>query len=110
MDKKSFYKERAGKFRDYAEKNPDRDLVSLFDEWVEPKAFSDEDRQAIFAKFLSQLAKNKGFLIPRVKIQLKDDPVALHHLLKIIVLALRLAETEDKEEIKRIQKNFLDLH
>ena len=109
MDKSEFYTEQALKFRDYTEKNPDRDLVSLFDEWVEPKAFSDEDRQAIFAKFLSQLAKKEGFLIPRVKIHLKDDPVALHHLLRIIVLALRLSETDDKEEIERIQKNFLDI-
>ena len=108
-DKREFYKEQAEKFRAYLSKSPGRDLVSLFDEWVESKDFSDEDRQAIFAKFLSQFAKNEGFLIPKLKIHLKDDPVALHHLLRIIVLALRLAETDDKDEIERIQKNFLDI-
>lgn len=56
-DKKEFYKEQAEKFRDYASKFPERDLLSLFDEWAKSKDFSDEDRQAIFAKFLSRLAR-----------------------------------------------------
>ena len=56
MDKHSFYKEQAEKFWDFAEKNPKRDLLSLFEDWCESRYFSDEDRQVIFAKFLSRLA------------------------------------------------------
>ena len=55
------------------------------------------------------MKENKITLKPNLKIEYKDDPIALSHLLRIIVLALRLAETEDKEEIERIQKNFLDI-
>ncbi|MFH1014689.1 MAG: hypothetical protein V1762_02000 [Nitrospirota bacterium] len=60
MDKKSFYREQAEKFRDFADKNPDRDLLSLFDEWAESKGFSDEDREAVFAKYLSHFV----YLLP----------------------------------------------
>ncbi len=47
MNKQSFYKEQAEKFSDYADKNPSRDLLSLFDEWAESKDFSDEDKRKI---------------------------------------------------------------
>lgn len=61
--KKNFYKEQAGKFISYASKfniEPKGGLLSLFNKWADSKDFSDEDRQAIFAKFLSQLSdKNK---------------------------------------------------
>jgi len=57
MDKESFYREQAEKFRDYASKFLDRNLLSVFDEWAESKDFSDEDRQNIFAKFLLHFAK-----------------------------------------------------
>lgn len=56
-DKKEFYQEQAEKLRIFADKNPQRDLLSLFEEWAESKDFSDEDRQNIFAKFLSHFAK-----------------------------------------------------
>lgn len=56
-DKKEFFKEQAEKFWDFSTKFPDRDLLSLFEEWAESKDFSDEDRQNIFAKFLSHFAK-----------------------------------------------------
>lgn len=48
MSKKSFYKEQAEKFQAYLSKNPDRDLVSLFDKWAESKDFSDEDKKEIW--------------------------------------------------------------
>ena len=48
MDKQLFYKEQAKKFRDYASKYPNRDLLSLFEEWAESKDFSDEYKEAIW--------------------------------------------------------------
>ena len=48
MDRKPFYKEQAEKFRDYANKNPDRDLLSLFDEWAESKDIYGKDKHEIW--------------------------------------------------------------
>jgi len=48
MDKKSFYKEQAEKFRDFADKNPERDLVSLFEEWAESKDIYGIDKHEIW--------------------------------------------------------------
>ena len=47
MDKKSFYREQAEKFRDYLDKNPQRERLSVFNEWCESKDFSDEDKKEI---------------------------------------------------------------
>lgn len=52
----------------------------------------------------------KQVLKPVLRIEHKDDPIASYHLIRIILLALELAETEDKDEIERIQKNFLDIN
>lgn len=49
MDKKSFYKEQAEKFRDFADKNPERDLFSLFEEWAESKDIYGIDRHEIWS-------------------------------------------------------------
>ena len=57
MDKESFYGEQAEKFRDYANKFPDRNLLSVFEEWAESKDFSDEDRQAIW-----EIAREQGYM------------------------------------------------
>jgi len=57
MDKESFYREQAEKFRDYASKFPDRNLLSVFEEWAESKDFSDEDRQAIW-----EIAREQGYM------------------------------------------------
>lgn len=60
MDKSEFFEEQVRKFRDYAKRLRNRDLASLFDNWAESKDFSEQNRQAIFAKFLSQFVyKNK---------------------------------------------------
>lgn len=95
MNKKPFYIEQADKFRDHLSKNPDRDLLSLFDEWAESKDFSDEDRQNIFARFLARLVYKKTFLIPKLKVHLKDDPVALRDIVKLVLLAVELGEKND---------------
>jgi len=57
MDKESFYREQTEKFRDYASKFPDRNLLSVFEEWAESKDFSDEDRQAIW-----EIAREQGYM------------------------------------------------
>ena len=48
MNKMVFYKEKAFLFKEYADRHPDRGLLSLFDEWTESKDFSDEDKAEIF--------------------------------------------------------------
>lgn len=48
MDRKSFYKEQAEKFRDFADKNPDKDLFSLFEEWAESKDIYGIDKHEIW--------------------------------------------------------------
>jgi hypothetical protein len=57
MDKESFYREQAEKFMDYASKFPNRNLLSVFEEWAESKDFSDEDRQAIW-----EIAREQGYM------------------------------------------------
>ena len=47
MDKKSFYREQAEKFRIFADKNPQRERLSVFNEWCESKDFSEEDKKEI---------------------------------------------------------------
>ena len=103
MEKKSFYREQAEKFLDFAKKSPDRDLLSLFDEWSESKDFSDEDRQRTFAQVIILLPKNKQILIPKLNIHLRRDPIALRDIIKFILLAIELGEKEDREG-----KNELD--
>lgn len=48
MDKKSFYREQAESFRDYAGKSPERDLLSVFEEWAESKGIQGKDRHYIW--------------------------------------------------------------
>jgi len=47
MDKQSFYREQAEQFKGYFAKFPDRDLLSVFNEWCESKDFSEEDKREI---------------------------------------------------------------
>ncbi len=46
-DKKEFYKEQAEKFGIFADKNPQRERLSVFNEWAESKDFSEEDKREI---------------------------------------------------------------
>lgn len=96
MEKKLFYREQAEKFLDFAKKSPERDFLSLFDEWTESKDFSDEDRQRIFAQVIILLPKNKQLLIPELNIHLRNDPIALRDIIKFILLAIELGEEEGK--------------
>jgi hypothetical protein len=48
MDKSEFYKEQALKFRDYAGKYPERELLSLFEEWAESKDIYGVDKHYIW--------------------------------------------------------------
>jgi hypothetical protein len=50
MDKQSFYKEQAEKFRDFADKNPGRELLSLFEEWAESKDIQGIDKHEIWRR------------------------------------------------------------
>lgn len=48
MDKNVYYKQQAEAFRDYANKFPDGDILSLFNEWAFSKDFSGEERLEIW--------------------------------------------------------------
>ena len=48
MKKNEFYKIQAEAFRDYADKNPKRELFSLFNEWAESKDIYGIDRHEIW--------------------------------------------------------------
>ncbi len=103
MNKKPFYREQAEKFWYYSKKFPDRDLFSLFEEWAESKDFSDEDRKLIFKEFVELFPKKNQILIPRLKIHLKDDPIALRDIINLIIHAIELAEKNEEND-----KNNLD--
>jgi|GEM_PF-2055594 len=98
MNKKEFYREQAEKFRDYASKFPERDLLSLFEEWAESKDFSDEDMDAIFREFISIVPDRikKHVLAPKLNIHLRNDPIALRDIIKFILLAIELGEEENE--------------
>lgn len=46
--------------------------------------------------------------VRNVKIEHKDDPILLRHLIEFLLLALELADIEDRDEIEKIQKISLD--
>lgn len=48
MKKEEFYKIQAESFRDFADKNPEEELFSLFNEWAESKDIYDIDRHEIW--------------------------------------------------------------
>lgn len=50
MKKKIFYKIQAEAFRDYADKNPNKDKLCLFNEWIESKDIYGIDKQKIWRK------------------------------------------------------------
>ena len=47
-DKREFFKEQAEKFRDFADKNPQRDRLSVFNEWCESKDIYGVDKHYIW--------------------------------------------------------------
>lgn len=50
----------------------------------------------------------RQILKPALRIEYKDDAILYYHLIRFLLLALELADIEDEDEIKRVQKNFLD--
>ncbi|MFH1507075.1 MAG: hypothetical protein ABIG46_01415 [Candidatus Omnitrophota bacterium] len=48
MKKEEFYKIQAEAFRDYADKNPERELFPLFNEWAESKDIYGINRHEIW--------------------------------------------------------------
>ena len=48
MNKKTFFKIQAEAFRDFASKFPDRNFLSVFDEWAESKDIYGVDKQEIW--------------------------------------------------------------
>ena len=98
MNKKKFYKEQASGFMDYAAKFIDEDLDSLFNKWAESKDFSDEDKEAIFDNVIFLFSKRKPRFIPRLRVHLKDDPIALKQLVQFILLAIELGSKEDEDD------------
>ncbi len=96
MNRKPFYKEQAEKFRDYLKKFPDRDLLSLFEGWIDSKDICDEDREGIFKELIPLLPKNQQILVPKLNIHLKHDPILLRDLIRFILLAIELGEKEER--------------
>ncbi|MDP1854205.1 MAG: hypothetical protein Q8L26_08415 [Candidatus Omnitrophota bacterium] len=103
MDKKNFHREQAEKFLIRAGKFHGRDFLSLFEEWAESKDFSEEDKEFIFKEFVELSPKKNQILIPRLKIHLKDDPIALRDIINLIIHAIELAEKNEEND-----KNNLD--
>ncbi len=52
-------------------------------------------------------SKKPLVLQARVRIERKDDPIALHHLLKLLLLALEIADMS-KEEAAEHQRKFFE--
>jgi hypothetical protein len=62
LDRQDFYQEQAESFRDFLEKNPDGDLLSLFNKWAFSKDFLPRDREEIWKKARSMRPRKKRML------------------------------------------------
>ena len=82
MDKEEFYRMQAESFRDYAGKNPSRDLLSLFNEWAESKDIYGADKHMIW-KIARHYRKNKEIKI----CNRSKDYVAISAVLRIVMEA-----------------------
>lgn len=82
MDKRQFYREQAEKFRDYASKFPDGNLLSLFNEWAESKDIYGKDKHEIW-----RLARKLRPPEPMVINENSDEFVRLDSVLKILLEA-----------------------
>lgn len=106
MDKRIFYREQAAKFRDYANKFPEGNLLSLFEEWAASKDIYGKDKQEIW-----RLARK---LRPPEKILINensDEFVRIDSVLKILLDAdlKRLEKLIEKKERKDNEgKNNID--
>ena len=93
-NKELFYKEQAEKFKDYVSKFRERDILSLFEEWSDNKGFADEDAEAIFKVFIEGYPQKKRLLTPKMNISLRDDPIALRDVVKLVLLAIELGDKD----------------
>ena len=98
MASKAFIREQAEKFRDYESKFPDRDLLSLFDEWADSKDFSDKDREEILKEIIALLPTRKQILKPKLNIHMSDNPALLKDIVNVILFAIELSEKNPEED------------
>lgn len=83
MDKKSFYKEQAEKFRDFADKNPNSELLPLFEEWCNSKDIYGRDRHEIW-----RIARKiRGPMKPFVIKENSEEFVRINAVLDILLQA-----------------------
>jgi len=82
MDKKPFYREQAEKFRDFADKNPDRDLLSVFNEWCNSKDIYGRDKHEIW-----KIARKIRPLKPLVIKENSEEFVRINAVLDILLQA-----------------------
>ena len=80
-------------------------MLSLFNRWAFSKAFSHEDRREIWKRV--KRGRQNPELQAHLKIQYVDDPILFDQLVRIVLLALELAD-KSKEEAEAIQKQMLD--
>lgn len=96
MDKKSFYREQAEKFKDYADKNPNRDLLSLFEEWAKSKDIFNEDKNEIWALVKASTLKKAYSAIDSV---IAEIFLAEEEALQIICSLLESENSKFKSKI-----------
>jgi len=82
MHKKPFYREQAEKFRDFADKNPDRDLLSVFNEWCNSKDIYGRDKHEIW-----KIARKIRPLKPLVIKENSEEFVRINAVLDILLQA-----------------------
>jgi hypothetical protein len=82
MDKRPFYKEQADKFRDYARKSQDRELLSLFNEWCDSKDIYGRDKHEIW-----KIARKIRPLKPLVIKENSEELVRIDAVLDILLQA-----------------------
>ena len=104
MNKRQFYKEQAEKFRDYASKFPNGNLLSLFNEWAESKDIYGKDKHEIW-RIARTIRPSESVVIK----ENSDEFVRIDSVLKILLEAdlKRLDKLLEKRE-KPDRKNKLD--
>ena len=106
MDKRAFYREQAAKFRDYANKFPEGNLLSLFEEWAASKDIYGKDKQEIW-RIARKLRPSEKIIIS----ENSDEFVRIDSVLRILLEAdlKRLGKLmEEKEKKDNEGKNNID--
>jgi hypothetical protein len=105
LDRQQFYRQQAESFREFSNKTPDGDLLSIFNTWISSKDFSHEDRREIW-KRVRRLGKEPELQV-NLKIQYVEDPILFDQLVRIVLLAIELAD-KNKEDAEKLQQKVLD--